>query len=263
MLIHSPYPNPVSDICPIGQLAIPDLEWVVVSPPLVLQKISSFRGMFTCLKNRGFNAILEHYFPQVELAINLEQNHINTLEVALMNDINSVIINEPPYEQNPLLQCIAVGIQLWGGITGRNAFVKNGGFQNNFSMQVYAHLIELLMTHPAGVPLPYGNWQAVMDSFDQFHHIGVSFMTKHLSFWSRADDCSIQLPILDRIVKAKFINPNSDNPVWNDYVRYVVALNEEKAALTARQNLAEITIYGMERQLFNWANLPNLLDWHR
>ena len=42
-----------------------------------------------------------------------------------MNDINSVIINEPPYEQNPLLQCIAVGIQLWGG-AAQILFCKSG-----------------------------------------------------------------------------------------------------------------------------------------
>ena len=119
------------------------------------------------------------------------------------------------------------------------------------------------MTHPAGVPLPGGNWPLILHLNAQFSQFGPAFYTKHLSFWSRAPGSPIRLPILDRVVKSKFIDPNRPTAAWSDYVPYVTQLNADCTAIGAVVGLAGITITDMERQLFNWANGLAAAVWER
>ena len=141
------------------------------------------------------------------------------------------------------------------------AFGGPGGFAVCCPLADYGALIDLLMTHPVGVALPGGNWPQIFNMVNgvphTFPHIGVSFMTKHLSFWSRASNSPIRLPILDKVVYNTFIRPNRV-PRWVDYVPYVTQLNADRVIVSERPGQRSITLSEMERQLFNWANpVPN------
>ena len=262
ILIPAPYPNPISLLYPYGMLVIPDLPWAVGVPPLRLAKIDSLKGMFTTVKNHGYGATINRYIPGVLVSQNIVPNDINRLEAGIISDINTVIGSGHPYQNNPLLGHIAVGIHLWGGRAGRNAFNFGGGFAANCPLPTYANLINLLMTHPKGVSIPNGNWRQITAMNSAFHNIGVSFLTKHLSFWSRATASPIRLPILDRVVFNKFIDPRR-TPMWTDYVLYVTSLEACRVTLAARPGLTTITIPDMERQLFNWLNSTAAIGWVR
>ena len=264
MLIPRPHPTPISTVCPYGTLAIPDLSWATGTPPLILARMGSFRAMFTNVSKAGYTATLRHYLPHVRSSAGLTPNDINVLETGIMADIASVLASGAIAPANPILSYIAVGIQLWGGNAGRGAFKTPPGFAVSCPLGTYAKMINLLMAHPAGLPLPGGNWAAIFALRVAFTGIGVSFLTKHLSFWSRAPGSPIRLPILDSIVKKIFIDPRPKKlPVWADYVPYVTELDRDQAMIAARPGLTGITVSDMERQLFNWANSPAAIGWHR
>lgn len=263
MIILPPYPAPVSLLQPHGHLAIPCLPWVAAVPGLVLARMSSFRAMFTIAQGAHYGATLTRYLPHVLTSSALVPADINLLEAGIMADIATIVLAGGPFHANPLLTHVAAGIHLWGGRMGRGAFFSGGGFAANCPLHSYGQLVHLIMTHPVGVPLPGGNWPLILHMNALFSQFGPAFYTKHLSFWSRAPGAPIRLPILDRIVKSKFIDPNRPKPEWCDYVPYVTELNADCAALGAVMGHAGITITDMERQLFNWANSPAAVAWVR
>ena len=264
MLIPPPYPNPVTGVCPHGSLAIPDLSWSSQVAPLAaaVMGMSSFRGMFTLVGNHGHRGTLARYLPRVSASSALVPADIHVLESAILADIHSVLTTGVPYHANPLLPHIAVGIHLWGGRSGRGAFIGAGGFTLSCPMPAYANMIHLLRTHPAGTALPGGNWPGFFAMPGSFPRIGVAFLTKHLAFWSRAAGSPLELPVLDRVIFQTFITPGRA-PNWRDYVPYVNQLDADRARISARPGLAGITISAMERELFNWANSPAATGWIR
>lgn len=262
MLIPYPYPNPVSTISPHGSLAIPDLKWSSSVAPLAVSDMSSVRGMFTVVANHGHSATLNRYLPHVPNSSHLVLSDLHILETALLTDINAVLAAGAPYHSNPLLQHIAAGIHLWGGRTGRGAFIGAGGFAASCPMTTYANMLDQLRTHPVGVALPAGNWPNIFNICQSFSNIGVAFMTKHLAFWSRALGSHLELPILDSVIFRTFISPGRV-PTWADYVPYVNQLHADRATISVRSGLAGISISAIERALFNWANSPGAAHWNR
>ncbi len=264
MLIPAPFASPVKSVCPHGRLAIPDLHWTVGVPPLALASMGSFRAMFTVVQNAGHGATLARYLAGKANARELFAGDINALGTAVMADIATVVAGVPPFAAHPLLPHIAVGIHLWGGRMGRAALnLAHGGFFACCPLPAYGDLVQLLLTHPRGMALPGGNWSALMAASAGLSRIGVSFLTKHLSFWSRAAGAPIRLPILDRMVKETFIDPDRPTPVWADYASYVNELEADRAILAARPGLAGITLHDMERQLFNWIKSHARAAWVR
>jgi hypothetical protein len=218
--------------------------------------------MFTNVLKAGYRGSLAHYLPHVTGSASLQAGDLHILETGILNDINTVMAAGVPCQPNPLLQHIAVGIHLWGGNTGRNAFVRDGGFALNCPLQDYAGMVELLMTHPKGVPVPHGNWRGIFAKLSCFRNIGVAFLTKHLAFWSRAAASPLEFPILDSVIIQTFIAPGK-LPTWKDYVPYVTALQKERSIIACRPGLTGISILSMERQLFNWANSGAANSWER
>lgn len=264
MLIPPPYPIPVASICPHGRLAIPDLPWSSAMPPVVAtaKGMKSFRGMYTVMGNRGHGWTLTRYLPHVSSSSALVSSDHQMLESAIQADIHSVLTAGGPINTNPLLNDIALGIHLWGGSAGRGAFLRGGGFAVNCPTSDYATMIHLLTTHPAGAPLPGGNWPSIEALLGRFNHIKVAFLSKHFAFWTRALGSPLQLPVLDRVIFQTFISPGR-LPAWKDYVPYVNQLEADRAIVSARPGLAGITISTMERHLFNWANSPAAAGWVR
>jgi hypothetical protein len=250
MLIPQPYPVPVHAVVAHGHLAIPDLAWVAPTPPLALINMQPIRSMFTLLMNRGHAATLAHYLPHVGTANAFTPADAVTLETNILTEISEVIAGGLPY--NPVdLTHIAIGIHMWGGNTGRGPFVRGGGgFLANFPIQIYGDIVDLIVNHPPADPV-LGNWHTIVALRHHFYGLGISFFTKHLSFWSRMSPHAIMFPILDKVIKNNFIHPNI-TPNWNDYPRYLAELNADLALLKARAGLAMMSIHSMERQLFNF-----------
>jgi len=206
--------------------------------------------MFTLLMNQGYAPTLAHYLPHVGAAAVLSPADIISLENSILVDIGAVIAGGLPY--NPVnLTHIAIGIHLWGGITGRSPFVRGGGFLINFPIHIYGDIVDLIVNHAPAHPV-MGNWYDIVALQYHFHGLGISFLTKHLSFWSRMSPHAIMFPILDKVIKNNFIHPNI-TPNWNDYPRYLAELNADLALLKARAGLAMMSIHSMERQLFNFS----------
>ena len=218
--------------------------------------------MFTILRNHGYEHVLNRYLPGVLNSKDLVSEDINILEARILKDINAIASHCTVNFANPLLSQIAAGIHLWGGLAGRNAFIKGGGFKVNCPMSAYGELVSLLMTYPKNVSLPDGNWLSIAALLKSFPNIGISFLTKHFSFWSRAYLAPIQLPILDKIIFQKFIEP-SRLPAWKDYVPYVNEMAAKREILAKRSGLNAITISDIERQLFNLANSESIQNWSR
>lgn len=90
-------------------------------------------------------------------------------------------------------------IHLWGGITGRGIYVRNGGFENNFKLDYYKAIVEkIIVLKQASLET---DLKEIEKLFISIPFIGVAYGTKHLRFWSiNANKSSIQLPILDRVI---------------------------------------------------------------
>ncbi len=263
ILISPPYPNPISNVVKYGTLAIPDLNWVASTPTLALSNgAGTLPAMFTTIQGRGFGKTLKHYLPHVTSSHQISGGDLTLLETGIIRDINIVVSSGKPYQQHGLLPHIAVGIHFWGGNSGRNAFVRGDGFFSNCPVNAYANMVESLISHPSGAMLPAGHWDTVYKYAANFTYIGVSFATKHISFWSKATTSSIRLPILDSIIYRKFISPKG-LPQWQHYVPFVKDFENVRRIVAARPGLAGITLDQMERQLFNWINTPAAQDWNR
>lgn len=135
-------------------------------------------------------------------------------------------------------------IQLWGGITGRNIYVKNGGFENNFSLGTYKAIIEIATN--INQETRKADLKKVELLSKQIKNIGISFTTKHLSFWTRfTNKHHFILPVLDSTLSLNLMY--KCNPTWNDYKHYVEQMQKE-----ASINNTTVTI--LERELYNYFN---------
>ncbi|MEI6715434.1 MAG: hypothetical protein WCO60_16880 [Verrucomicrobiota bacterium] len=267
MLIPPPYTS-MPALHP-DTFAIPCLNWTTAPVHLELDDLGSFRGMFTNLQRRGFVDICEHYLPNAKTAGMLYSADINDLELQLLSEINSTTAlwntkNQIPTDED--LVRIAVGIQLWGGTTGRYPFIREGGFSYNFSVESYRTILHHLRTSPPLIgELPNANLEQAKALWcgDTFKYFGVSFATKHFSFWSRAKGMPTALPIYDNII-AKMVT-GRDKADWRHYWPYVNGMHTAVAQIN-RENPhlgGAYSVTQLERQLFVWAGSSESTAWRR
>ena len=279
MIIPPPYAPALAKLSP-GQFAIPQLVWSTPTAPLVLPlvKLKLFQAMFTIVNARGFAYVTAAYLPHVAAHGDLKVTDINILESRILDDIHTAIgglrATVPLLPTNTQLIKIAVGIQLWGGITGRPPFVKGGGFLAHFNVTNYREIItRLLLLSSATTVASCPNLAAAVPLWigPAFPHFGVSFATKHFSFWSRGIGMPTLLPIYDSIIAKKFMGYKA--PHWNHYglhrgsvlKSYVQQIHDEVAVINkSHPHLhGKYTVVDLERQLFNWVNTPAAAGWIR
>jgi hypothetical protein len=135
-------------------------------------------------------------------------------------------------------------IHLWGGITGRGIYVRNGGFENNFKLDYYKTIVEkIIVLKQASLET---DLKEIEKLFISIPFIGVAYGTKHLRFWSiNANKSSIQLPILDRVISNGLLN--TPYCAWRHYYSYVKQMQEEAEK-------RKISITALERTLYNEFN---------
>jgi hypothetical protein len=162
------------------------------------------------------------------------ENHIGNLirEYVKVNDDDKIIE-------------IVHYIHFWGGITGRNIYVKNGGFDNNFNLEVYKKIVHILIV--LNEENICKDLKEIQILFKHIPNIGISYASKHMHFWSKnANQNNIEFPILDSIIaNGLFITKYF---AWRHYCPYVIEMRN-----FAKENKTTISI--LERELYNYFNI--------
>ena len=192
---------------------------------------SSITGMQTIMSNVGLGRIAA--LMNVPANNNLPQQ-MQVLEQSILNEMRTYIPNPNPV----LLVEIFHMVQLWGGITGRNIYVRDGGFAANWNATAYQNFVAASITPPAG-PGPNPRVALLRAAADQIDQFGVAFATKHARFWAQAANVQ-PLPIFDRIMA---LGSMGIKPGWNDYGRYT-------AEMAAHAQQARTNVATLERDAF-------------
>lgn len=198
---------------------------------------ASFKGIATLFKRLNLpvdsDSLLEAYPKNYSLALKKLEDRIE--------DFIEDYLKEPTDYK---LIVIFHHIQFWGGRMGKNIYVKNGGFGNNFNSKTYEIIVGKIISLKQGkLPEDLNEMVGLFKSIDQ---LGVSFSTKHLKFWSLyANQEKIELPVLDSILTIRLLY--KCNPTWKDYYPYVKQMQEE-----AKKRSISVTV--LERALYNEFN---------
>ena len=193
--------------------------------------------MQTTFTNRGININTKFFIPNENIDFGKAtfeiENHIGNL-------IREYVKNN---DDNKLIEIFHF-IQFWGGITGRNIYVKNGGFENNFNIETYKKIVHILIVlNEENICKDLNKIQFL---FESIPNIGLSYASKHICFWSKnANINNIELPILDsilanRLLKTKYF-------AWRHYCPYVIEMRK-----IAKDKNTTVNI--LERELYNYFN---------
>lgn len=256
-----------------NNFAYPCLNWNV-DMPQIFGQFDSLTRMYTLISNRqgdlpnqnGQN--LTEYFTGNEA---LNANLYQTIENQITNLITQFLAEHYVLAEDQILnpqdvntlKVIAIGIHLWGGITGRLIFICNGGFNHNFNVESYLLMIREIIQ---------GNNLAAVEAVIQIPCIGISFGTKHCAFWSRAlhlhnnqnGNNHAITPIYDKNI-AEVLYGRSGQLTLNQYDQYINvdlpnALNEIYA-MNQNLNAGNFNAFNFERLIFNFSNSVDGQDW--
>ena len=221
------------------KIIFPDLTYNNEVPLLInsakMQK--SISGIQTILNRLGY------YTNADELFKNNPDDYASAL-AKIENTIKLLIDDYKKSKSDDKLLAIFHHIHFWGGITGRNIYIRNGGFENNFNIDTYKKIVEKTI-HLKQQTLNE-DLKQIADWFMSIPQLGVAFGTKHLRFWSiNANENKIELPVLDSILAIRLLY--KCNPTWKDYYSYVKQMQDE----AKNRN---ITVTKLERGLYNEFN---------
>ena len=239
-------PNDESSLKPLkqGQAAFPDLDYAGPLAPLEdSRRLGSIRSMQTVLYGRGYREAVEE--------MRLSALEISEQMIWLENNINELVCAYRDKPDSSLAEQVFHKIQLWGGITGRNIYVRKGGFRNNFSIRKYEAMVRCLLD---GIKEPSNLLMAGLEAIelsralivDDFRipYLGVSFATKHFRFWSGG-----RLPIFDNQMAMGIFGEGAN---WKRYPHYVRCMIN-----AAGQKGVEVSV--LERKQFNYFQSPKAL----
>ena len=188
------------------------------------------RSMITLLSGQGthpeFHFIKENFSEQFD-------NDINKLEQNIFDCVCG-------YHHGDDLESIFHKIQIWGGITGRNIYVRQ-----NFSWSSIAPKYQNLVDACLNInDLSEESIVRLYDAFVRFNevkNIGVSFITKHIHFWTYVNLKQDAFPIFDKVMSVnllhKKVNFRNLKAYWRDMI--------------TKSNEENVNLMSLERQLFN------------
>ena len=117
------------------------------------------------------------------------------------NPVNQQGANEPNYDcpqDDPLLR-IFIKVHVWGGRSGRNIFVREGGLNWAAVRPHYKQLVDVCRNQTQ-IATPSEIAQAGEAFGNSVKNIGISFITKHIHFWTYVSRGENALPIFDSIM---------------------------------------------------------------
>lgn len=219
-------------------LNFPDIDYQESYPSLkndLIENNKSVKSMRTILVNSGFHkSILNQK--------GLEFKDLSELEKYLFSTISSI----RNIKDDELID-IFHKIQYWGGNQGMRIYVKRGGFDENFDIEIYRKFVERCLNFEKD-----GDWvQKVSKWTFESHMFGfnISFSTKHVRFWLYNKLKDYTLPILDNIIRSGF-----NNIQGNDLKNNRENLEFYWKQMIEKSKKEGITLNQLERLLFNYWN---------
>lgn len=215
-----------------GVASFPNIDY---SKELPLDlKSSTLQAAYTTIVNKLGKAFVDDLKWKDK---NINNWHIETLKM-LSDSINELINSYRKSPSPELLKKIFVRIHLWGGNAGRGVFVQNGGFEMNFSSELYLKSID---------ECEKGNYIESLRIMNKLKYVNTAFSTKHIHFWSNG-----KAPIYDSIIAAVVFGTSDVKE--GHYSKYLAVIN----SLAKEKNT---TSFAIERNLFNWANTDDGIYW--
>lgn len=237
--------SPYAEVCKLkrGDFAVPAFN---VAHSLMLSDstrlTTSVQAMLTNLKNREFSETVK-VFDGVD-GKTLPQK-MQSFEKIIGNWIKEYC--ESPSDK--MAESIFHLIQLWGGRAGRNVYVQNGGFKNNFHSGAYKKLIEVALKPFDDMACNVRHAELATKNIKNF---GISFATKHLRFWNLFGAENGRFPIYDkRMANGCFGRQDAD---WRYYCTYISCLES-----VAREQ--SVTINDIERYCFSFFDSDDGAKW--
>lgn len=208
---------------------LPKIEKINSKVNLTDDAVSTIKAMATNLRNNGYGKLVEDL-----LGNQIDLRSIESLEERILEKVELYTKDQ----NDKALTEIFHAIQLWGGKEGRYIYVRGEGFDDNFNLESYRKLVEGCTA---------GDLDQIIKSVSIFDkevkYIGISFITKHVRFWSSMNQKTNMLPIYDKIMAQGVMNV--DAPKYKDLKVYWD--NMRKAAADRR-----VDINDLERSLFNY-----------
>jgi len=212
------------------EVAFPDIE---LNDYDLNRKKTTIKQAFTVIKDHG----LENYVNNLEWNKDGNITWQNEMLRKISDDILKMIEIWKETEDSELLKKIFIYIQLWGGNSGRYIFlIKNGGFQKNYTEQVYKKACNMSINKE----------KDSLNEYIKLEYIGISFASKHMFFWSNKS-----LPIFDKILSSILFGRNPNIKYYNQYLDVLTKLGEEK----------NVNLSVIERSIFNWADTVDGKNW--
>ena len=235
-----------------GELCFPDLSYTEAIEPLTpsTRLSQSIRAMCSNLEESRFFKIAQRIGCGNEreaLADSAIAAKIRDLEESIKSQIKE-IASEGTYPKDGVEEVFHL-IQLWGGNTGRNIYVKKNGFEENWSFEAYQQIAKIC-TACKSQELPQV-LKCLEEQMEHIEHWGLAFASKHYSFWNR--NCETpRLAIFDSILCKGLFGKKTPN--FKLYIKYL-------AALSKFADEHRIQIHNVERSLFNYFNSNHGVVW--
>tara|TARA_B100001063_G_C16641548_1_gene491096 strand:+ start:94 stop:963 length:870 start_codon:yes stop_codon:yes gene_type:complete len=218
-------------------LNFPDIDYQESYPSLkndLIENNKSVKSMRTILVKRGFHkSILNQK--------GLEFKYLSELEKYLFSTISSI----RNIKDDELID-IFHKIQYWGGNQGMRIYVKRGGFDENFDIEIYRKFVERCLNFEKD-----GDWvQTVSKWTFESHMFGfnISFSTKHVRFWLYNKLKDDTLPIFDLRIQNGF-NEIQGNNLKNNKEEHLEFYWKQMIDKSKKE---DITLKQLERLLFNY-----------
>jgi hypothetical protein len=229
---------------PEKELWFPDLQYNghqidPITPSSRLSK--SLRAICTNLREKEFFDAANSFASLNEIN-NLSHEQMADRHAKLHGKIYekiATIKDGGEYDEDSLCEVFHL-IQLWGGNTGRNIYVKGDGFAANWCYESYKNIAQICIG---------AEWRHIRNTISDLdnemgniNQWGLAFASKHYSFWNGAGH-DPHLAIFDSVLSRGLFGVKT--PTLNLYRIYLETLAKER-----RDN--GTSIQNIERKLFNY-----------
>jgi hypothetical protein len=211
----------------------PEIEYTDTVPPLPLQGVS--RAMITIIRERG------GWDTRVE-----ETTTIAELEYHIRHLVRGYFSNR----DDAVLQSVFHLVQLWGGEHGRYIYVQGPVFDWAEVGPSYRNLVRSCLEEGRTLDSLARKSKAFNTAMQiQGRRLGLSFITKHVHFWTTVPRGGNALPIFDNII-ARGLKLRSN---WEYLPVYWKGMEDKSRKLG-------ISMDALERQLFNYFRWRNTVE---
>jgi hypothetical protein len=198
---------------------------------------------YTTISNR----VDKEYISDLEWDPNGDIDWQNKILKHLSDTIYEMIGEFESKSNDFLLEKIFIWIQLWGGNSGRGIFIRGEQWPRNFNGSTYLKAINKIQI---------GKYTEALEILNTLYGVSTAFSTKHIHFWSKKD-----APIYDSIIAAIIFGRNPAQIRAEEYLIYIESL--KKLSKELKKEGINTSSSSIERNLFNWANSENGLNWRK